>query len=71
MRQDWLTVASPQLQVKTWSALVHTVPLKSKLPVASMGHRSLRESCPTLQESRSARRKPRSRRRDSRLARGW
>ena len=42
----------------------HTVPLKSKLQVASFGHRALRESCRTLQESRSARRKPR-------LARGW
>ena len=49
----------------------HTVPLKSELPVASLGHRALRESSPPLQESSSARRKPRSRRRDSRLARGW
>ena len=34
MTQDWLTVASPQLQVKTWSALVN-IQYRSKVSYKS------------------------------------
>ena len=72
MTQDWLTVASPQLQVKTWSALVN-IQYRSKVSYKSCLYAIARYENRVVRyrKSRSARRKPRSRRRDSRLARGW